>query len=119
MTHPVQEQLALFAGGDLSAWRNWRVARHLHACQECSAEVEGYRGAAQTTRQLRELPSELDWGSLALEMKANIRLGLAAAFCVVLLLLSGVAVKSFMPTLFNNIQQMITGAAGQMGSGGK
>ena len=33
-------------------------------------------------------------------------------------LVSGALLKKFMPTLFNNIQKMITGAAGQMGSGG-
>jgi hypothetical protein len=33
-------------------------------------------------------------------------------------LVSGAMLKKFMPTLFNNIQQMITGAAGSMGSGG-
>jgi Flp pilus assembly pilin Flp len=33
-------------------------------------------------------------------------------------LVAGVALKKFMPTLFNNIQQMITGAASSMGSGG-
>ncbi|MDE2491238.1 MAG: hypothetical protein KGM24_10350 [Elusimicrobia bacterium] len=33
-------------------------------------------------------------------------------------LVAGVALKKFMPTLFNQIQSMITGAAGQMGSGG-
>lgn len=33
-------------------------------------------------------------------------------------LVAGVALKKFMPTLFNQIQGMITGAAGQMGSGG-
>lgn len=33
-------------------------------------------------------------------------------------LVAGVALKKFMPSLFNNIQQMITGAASQMGSGG-
>jgi Flp pilus assembly pilin Flp len=32
-------------------------------------------------------------------------------------LVAGVALKKFMPTLFNNIQQMITGAASSMGSG--
>lgn len=32
-------------------------------------------------------------------------------------LVSGAMLKKFMPTLFNNIQQMITGAAGQMGGG--
>lgn len=33
-------------------------------------------------------------------------------------LVAGVALKKFMPTLFNNIQQMITGAASSMGQGG-
>ena len=32
-------------------------------------------------------------------------------------LVSGAMLKKFMPTLFNNIQQMITGAAGSMGQG--
>ena len=32
-------------------------------------------------------------------------------------LVAGVALKKFMPTLFNNIQQMIMGAANQSGSG--
>ena len=32
-------------------------------------------------------------------------------------LVSGAMLKKFMPTLFNNIQQMITGAASQMGTG--
>jgi Flp pilus assembly pilin Flp len=31
-------------------------------------------------------------------------------------LVSGAMLKKFMPSLFNNIQQMITGAAGSMGS---
>lgn len=34
-------------------------------------------------------------------------------------LVSGAMLKKFMPSLFNNIQQMITGAAGQMGQGGQ
>lgn len=33
-------------------------------------------------------------------------------------LVSGAMLKKFMPSLFNNIQTMITGAAGQMGQGG-
>lgn len=33
-------------------------------------------------------------------------------------LVSGALLKKFMPTLFNNIQMMITVVAGQMGSGG-
>ena len=34
-------------------------------------------------------------------------------------LVAGVALKKFMPSLFQQIQQMISGAAGQMGSGGQ
>lgn len=34
-------------------------------------------------------------------------------------LVSGAMLKKFMPSLFNNIQTMITGAAGQMGQGGQ
>lgn len=33
-------------------------------------------------------------------------------------LVAGAMLKKFMPTLFNNIQQMITGAASSMGQGG-
>lgn len=33
-------------------------------------------------------------------------------------LVAGAALKKFMPTLFGQIQGMITGAAGSMGSGG-
>lgn len=33
-------------------------------------------------------------------------------------LVAGVALKKFMPTLFQQIQQIISGAAGSMGTGG-
>jgi hypothetical protein len=33
-------------------------------------------------------------------------------------LVAGVALKRFMPTLFQSIQQMISGAAGSLGQGG-
>ena len=59
-----------------------------------------------------------------LKVKASNRRGqntveylLMLTVVVGVVLVSGAMLKKFMPTLFNNIQQMITGAASQMGSG--
>jgi hypothetical protein len=78
MRHPDMETLALASGGDLGWWRQWRANRHLAQCAECRREVEAFRRAGDTLRQAAELPADLDWDRLAMEMKANIRLGLAA-----------------------------------------
>lgn len=77
--HPSPEQLALHAGGDLPAAGRLRVAWHLSRCPACAAEV---RRLAESRGRLRaeaeRLPEGLDWAPLAREMRANIRLGLAA-----------------------------------------
>jgi hypothetical protein len=79
MKHPSAERLALYAGGDLSVLRRWRVGAHLAGCEACRREAEAFR---RVRRLLREeaagLPAGLDWTSLAAEMQANIRLGLIA-----------------------------------------
>jgi hypothetical protein len=81
MKHPNQATLALHAGGDLGPIARWRARRHLARCAECREEVAGFE-------QLRQLLPSLDdaqdihWNRLAAEMKANIRLGLAAGECV-------------------------------------
>ena len=43
---------------------------------------------------------------------------LMLAVVVGVVLVAGVALKKYMPTLFSSIQGMINGAAGQLGSGG-
>ncbi|HBA59543.1 MAG TPA: hypothetical protein DCZ92_01710 [Elusimicrobia bacterium] len=43
---------------------------------------------------------------------------LMLAVVVGVVLVAGVALKKYMPTLFQSIQGMINGAAGQLGSGG-
>ncbi len=43
---------------------------------------------------------------------------LMLAVVVGVVLIAGVALKKYMPGLFNQIQGMITGAAGSLGSGG-
>lgn len=88
MKHPVPEQIALFAGGDLGRWQNFTMARHVARCSQCRHEVQGLRDA---TRQLRELtdemadlPNGLSWNRLAEEMTGNIRVGLAAGEAIAL-----------------------------------
>jgi hypothetical protein len=88
MRHPVQEQIALFAGGDLGRWEGWRTARHVARCSECRHEVEALRDAANQLReladQMAELPKGLNWNRLAEEMTGNIRVGLAAGEAIAL-----------------------------------
>jgi hypothetical protein len=73
--------LALHAGGDLGAFSRWRTERHLAKCGQCREEVAAFSATREITTDLAELP-DLNWNRLAAEMKANIRLGLAAGECV-------------------------------------
>jgi len=81
MKHPNQEILALHAGGDLGRIARWRTERHLARCADCSEEVARFGQLRQDLPRLADAP-ELHWSRLAAEMKANIRLGLAAGECV-------------------------------------
>ncbi len=83
MTHPTETDLALFAGKDLSLPSRFRIALHLRACSRCSRLAAEFRGMRQFVGGCEhELPPGVDWDVLAAEMKANIRLGLAAGRCV-------------------------------------
>lgn len=84
--HWPEAQLALFARGDLRMWRRARVKRHIAVCEQCASVANEF---AQMREALAEaalaLPPELNgaaWASLASEMTANIRLGIAAGECV-------------------------------------
>lgn len=81
MTHPDQSTLALHAGGDLGPIAGWRTGRHLAHCDRCREEVAKFAGMLVILPELGEMP-EIPWSSLSAEMKANIRLGLAAGECV-------------------------------------
>ncbi len=83
MRHPEVESLALYAGGEIGVFGRLRVAAHLASCEECRREAEALRRARSVLREeAGELPAELDWAALEAEMKANIRLGLAAGAIV-------------------------------------
>jgi hypothetical protein len=81
MKHPNEATLALHAGGDLGFFARWKTERHLAGCEPCRAELVAYTATREAVTGLAEIP-ELPWNRLAAEMRANIRLGLAAGECV-------------------------------------
>jgi anti-sigma factor RsiW len=81
MKHPNEAALALHAGGDLGVLARWRVERHLAKCERCREEIAAFNSVREIVTELGEIP-EIPWNRLAAEMKANIRLGVAAGECV-------------------------------------
>ncbi|HVN04099.1 MAG TPA: zf-HC2 domain-containing protein [Bryobacteraceae bacterium] len=81
MTHPSESILALYAGGDLGWLARRRAERHLARCSECRSQVQAFMSVTDGLIQWNELPA-IPWSRVAAEMRANIRLGLAAGECV-------------------------------------
>lgn len=79
--HVPESDLALHAGNDLGWFASWRVNRHLAVCAECRRTETGYRELGEELSGAGD-PPVADWDRLAVEMQANIRLGLAAGECV-------------------------------------
>lgn len=83
MKHPSETDLALFSGGDAGLAPRLRLHWHLKRCRRCQAQVAAFRAQQKTLAALGgELPAGIHWDRLADEMKANIRVGLAAGECV-------------------------------------
>jgi hypothetical protein len=81
MKHPNQATLALHAGGDLGLIARWRTSHHVTRCDRCREELAAFSGLREILPELGEMP-EVPWNRLSAEMKANVRLGLAAGECV-------------------------------------
>ena len=81
MKHPNQATLALHAGGDLGFFARWLTERHLARCPQCREELAAFEGVRDALPELAEIP-DIQWNRMAAEMRANIRLGLAAGECV-------------------------------------
>jgi hypothetical protein len=79
--HPDPATLALHAGKDLGWFQAWKTERHVADCVDCREEIAAYQGMRDLLPRLSEMP-DLPWNRLAGEMRANIRLGLAAGECV-------------------------------------
>jgi hypothetical protein len=83
VTHPNELRLSLYAGEELGLLSRFRIALHVRGCERCRGRVEEARGLREWMRaQDDELPAGVRWAPLAAEMKANIRLGLAAGRCI-------------------------------------
>jgi hypothetical protein len=83
--HPSEAELALLAGGECGWLTRLRLRRHVRNCESCGdavAEFQDLRGAVSAAGA--ELPgiSDAEWDRMALEMRANIHLGLEAGACV-------------------------------------
>ena len=80
MKHPSIEDLALYAGGELPWWTRLPMRRHVKGCALCQEEVALFSEAAAGVRfETGEMPENVQWDRLAAEMRANIRLGIAAS----------------------------------------
>jgi len=78
--HPSIEKLALYGGGELPWGTQFTVRRHVHACPQCQEEVALFRETAEAVREeTAEMPAGVQWDRLAAEMRANVRVGIAAS----------------------------------------
>jgi hypothetical protein len=81
--HPETHELALYWSGDLPIARTLAVGLHVRRCERCLRETEEFARANRVLGAEAELmPPGVAWDALAVEMRANIRLGLAAGECV-------------------------------------
>jgi hypothetical protein len=80
MKHPGENDLALLAGGETGRIQRFFLDRHVRNCEDCQQKVAGFLDL-RTALMETELP-DLNWNFLAMEMRANIRLGLEAGACV-------------------------------------
>ena len=80
MKHPLQQDLALLAGGESGALRRFFLNRHLRNCEDCQEKLAEFRDLRERLADA-EMP-EVNWDFLASEMRANIRVGLEAGACV-------------------------------------
>lgn len=69
--HPSEQDLALFAGGELGPLSRWRIERHLETCAACERSVADFFHLRDELSPLGELPS-VDWSRMAREIEARV-----------------------------------------------
>jgi anti-sigma factor RsiW len=81
--HVAETDLALYGSGDFPLFRRLAVRLHTKRCQRCRVRLDQYRADLRSIQEAAdEMPKGVHWNRLASEMKANIRVGLAAGECV-------------------------------------
>jgi hypothetical protein len=79
-SHPSETDLALLAGGEGGRISRFLLRRHVRSCTECTEQVARFQDLRGEVAGIA--PPDVDWDTLAAEMRANIRLGLEAGECV-------------------------------------
>ncbi len=69
--HPAEEDLALFAGGELGPLARWRIEGHVNGCDRCRELVAEFFEARSRAMDLAELPA-LDWSAMASGVHARL-----------------------------------------------
>ncbi len=64
LRHPGENDLALFAGGELGPLGRWRIEGHLNGCARCRQLVTEFFEVRGEAMDLAELPP-LDWSAMA------------------------------------------------------
>jgi hypothetical protein len=81
--HPSEQDLALLAGGDLRGLKGWLARQHVASCASCQTALGDFEASRAEARIAGdEMPDGVNWNTMALDMRANIRVGLDAAACV-------------------------------------
>lgn len=121
------EDLSAFLDDELPAGRRAQVAEHLRSCAPCAKQLEQLKHASvafgKHARQplpaglLEKMLRRLRPAAPRREPAHRLEYVIVLAMVVGIVLVSGVALKRFMPGLFSQIQTMISGAAGSLGQG--
>jgi len=83
--HPSEADLALLSGGDCGWLRGLLLGRHVAGCGDCRDMVASFgelRSEVRDHALAGFAPESSTWSAMAGEMRANIRVGLAAGECV-------------------------------------
>ena len=64
LRHPAEDDLALFAGGELGPLARWRIEGHLDHCDRCRQAVGEFFELRSKVMDLGELP-HVDWTGMA------------------------------------------------------
>jgi len=113
--HPSETELALLAGGDCGWIERLRLKNHVSHCGDCQDAMASF-GEIRSSLHEMALPAvaveEASWERLAGEMRANIRLGLAAGECI-----SAVAAESTPKPWFPRFAYGAAGVVVLLGAG--
>ena len=125
MSHESDLELSALIDGELPADELEQANAHVASCPQCSERLNQLRQASAAFKRSGEAPLPAGFKK-KIVLKGTVRvpvsgLRIAVGLVVALLLIlavAGIGMKTFMPGLYSQIQGMISGAAGSLGSGG-